>query len=297
MGKLNVSEQVYRALNKWSWSTAKHVLECPAEAFDQRKRPIDKTDAMQLGTLMHMALLEPQLIDEHYVVAPEIRKGLGGWTYKGADQTWRLKKEAEAHLTETLGDRFKVTEELMLDIKSRVRGARDLLRTYGSLDLSGRKLAIDAEVAMVGQIEGCAVKGKADLLIHDGIIDVKTTADIRPTAVGRTAIQRHWLGQVWTYGELAKQCGYPIRKYGVIVIQSPKVSGTPMRLSSSRQPRPSWRLMWLSEEAIAYGESEAKRVWRTVRDCEATGNWPDYDCNEITLPRWAKAEVVEEEIF
>ena len=150
---------------------------------------------------------------------------------------------------------------------------------------------------MVGQIEGCAVKGKADLLIHNAIIDVKTTADIRPSAVGRTAIQRHWLGQVWTYGELAKQSGYPITKYGVIVIQSPKVSGTPMRLSASRQPRQSWRLMWLSDEAIAYGESEAKRVWRTVRDCEAVGEWPDYDCQEIALPRWAKTEVIEEEVF
>ena len=33
MGVLNVDDATYRALNRWSWSTAKHVLECPAEAI------------------------------------------------------------------------------------------------------------------------------------------------------------------------------------------------------------------------------------------------------------------------
>jgi hypothetical protein len=75
-----------------------------------------------------------------------------------------------------------------------------------------------------------------------------------------------------------------------MLVQAPKVSNSPLNLSKSRQPRQSWRIVWLDAEAIAYGESEARRVWRAIRDCEASGEWPDYAGDSLSLPRWAKPE-------
>lgn len=287
MGILNVDDATYRAINRWSWSTAKHVLECPAEARDQRDRPIQTTDAMEMGTLMHSLILEPELVDQWYAVAPQIVKGLGGWTWPGHEMTWRLKKEAEATLAGIMGDRFLLTEELMDDLRARCEGPRQWCLEHTP----------HAEVPMVGQIEGCAIKGKADILVDGAVIDVKTTGDIKPASIQRTAIQRNWLGQVWTYGELARQSGHAIQHYGIMVIQAPKVSNSPLNLSKSRQPRHSWRIIWLDAEAIAYGESEARRVWRAIRDCEASGEWPDYDTGSLSLPRWARPETVTEEAF
>jgi len=287
MGVLNVDDATYRALNRWSWSTAKHVLECPAEAYDQRTRPIETTDAMEMGTLMHALILEPEEVEKHYAVAPKIVKGLGGWTWPGHEMTWRLKKEAEATLAGIMGERFLVTQELMDDLTARCDQARLWVLAHQP----------HVEMAMVGQIEGASVKGKADMVCGNAIIDVKTTTDIKPASIQRAAVQRHWLGQVWTYGELARQSGHPIDRYGILLVQTPKVSNSPLNLSKSRQPRQSWRIIWLDAEAIAYGESEARRVWRAIRDCEASGEWPDYAGDSLSLPRWAKPEAVQEEAF
>ncbi len=287
MGVLNVDDPTYRALNCWSWSTAKHVLECPAEAHDQRFRPIDCTDAMEMGTLMHALILEPETLDDRFGVAPSIVKGNGGWTWEGADSVWRLKKEADAALAGVMGDRFLVTKQLMDDLQQRCHQPR----------VHALANATETELAMVGQIEGCAVKGKADMLTKGAIIDVKTTSDIKPAAIERAAYQRRWFGQVWTYGELARQAGFDVTQYGIIVVQAPRVSGSPLKLSSSRQPRPSWRLVWLSDAAVEYGENEARSVWRAIRDCEASKTWPDYDESEINPPRWARSAPVQDEAF
>lgn len=287
MGVLQVDEATYRGLNRWSWSTAKHVLDCPAEALDQRQRPISETDAMKIGTLMHALILEPETVGDRYMVVPEIVKGLGGWTYSNAGVTWRTKKEAEAALFAGMGDRVPVTRALMTECELRCKGPREAVEAWG----------VEAEVAMIGQIEGCAAKGKADGVSGRILLDVKTTADVKPDAIGRAAVQRRWLGQLWTYRELAKQSGFAVEEVGVMVVQAPKASGNPLKLSTSRQPRRSWRTLWLDDHALRYGESEGRRVWRAIRDCEAAEDWPDYPTGPLVLPRWAREVEIEEEVF
>jgi len=289
MGRLNVDDATYRALNRWSWSTAKHVLACPAEARDQRDRPIETTPAMQIGTLIHAMILEPDTLTDRYAVVPEVRKGLQGYTFDGADQGWRLKRDAEEARDAGLGGRIGLTRELISDCADRCGPVCEWMIHEAEAE--------GLEVAMVGDIEGAAVKGKADVITSDAVFDVKSLADCSPRAVQRAAVDRGWLGQLWTYGELARQSGYPVNRYGVIVVQAPRASGQPLKLSAGRQPRASWRLLWLDDAAAAYGEAEARKVWRTIRDCEAAKSWPDYDQTLIELPRWARAEEIKDEAF
>lgn len=287
MGVLNIDDQTYRALNRWSWSTAKHVLDCPAEALDQRKRPIDTTDPMRLGTLMHALILERDTIDDRYVVTPEIVKGSNGYTWEGAGVMFKLKREAQAALAERLGDRQQITRDALEMLDAWCDAPRNMIQA----------MQAKPEIAMAGEIEGCACKGKADAISDRWLIDVKTVSDIKPANIERTAVQRRWLGQLWTYAELARQAGMEPEKIAIMLVQAPKASGTPIKMSASRQPRAAWRVMTLSEEALAYGESEARRVWRAIRDCESANDWPEYRAGVLNLPRWAKVEEVSAEVF
>lgn len=286
MPRLQLTEPEYRALDLWSWSTAKHVLTCPAEALDQRQRPIDTTDSMRLGTMLHCAILEPAEYHQRYVVPPaverqpgwEVEGGRGAYTLAALPgQTYATKAEARAALGASLAGEW-VTAELLADVWARAEAARELLGP-----------GVQTEVMLTGVIEGAACKGMADILGGGVVIDVKTMADVSPRAVQRAAHDGCWAGQLWTYGELGRQAGMGTpERYGILVVQAPRVSGSPLGLSSSRQPRPHCRLVWMDEAMVAAGRADALRVWRTVRQCEASGVWPDYEAEALTLPRWVR---------
>jgi len=280
--RIHSSEKDYRALPIWSWSSAKLSLDCPAEAYDQRARPIETTDAMRVGTMIHAAALEPDVFASDYSVVPPIERDEYGkrWTWDGADASYRTQAEAREAQAATFAGEL-ITAELHADILRR----------------APRFVGGEREIAMRGSIDGCDAKGKLDLLLDGIVYDLKTVSDATPQGVQRASIQRGWLGQVWTYGELARQSGLEVRGFGIVIVQSPKVSGNPLGLSGSRQPRVHSRILHLSADAVAYGEAEARRVWRTIRDCEATGIWPDWPDGELELPRWASISAVEEEVY
>jgi hypothetical protein len=307
----HMPEAEYRAHPAWSWSTAKHALACPAEALDQRERPIDSNDAMRLGTMIHTAILEPAEYALRYIVPPVVERQPGWdvdgkrgaytvrgveyatkaeaeaaalpWGWAGCTDTYRTQAEAKSALGAAMPGEW-VTQELYDDVAARAAQA-----------IAKLPAGLSHEVAMLGSIEGCAVKGRADGCGAGVVLDVKTSRDLSPAAISRTAAQSKWPAQVWTYGELARQAGYGTpERYCILVVQAPVVSGSPLGLSSSRQPRHHARLLTIDDAAMAQGRRDALMVWRAVRDCAASGVWPDYPDGALSLPRWALDGAVEE---
>ena len=285
----DMPERDYRAFPLPSWSAVKGLLDtCPAEWLHQQNAPRTESAAMIWGTLLHAAVLEPHRLDGMVCEPVTVeRDGTGkAWTHTAADgETWRTQREAQAAAAEAMPtDRYAVTAELLADLRERAEQAAALLPGGDSGSY---------EVAMRGSIEGQPCKGKADII--DGTLilrDVKTTTDVSPKAIQRAATDRHWFGQLWTYGELARQNGHAVDAYGVLVVQAPHLTyaGGVLGLSDRYQPRPHARIVPIGVEGVAHGRAEAIRAWRTYLDCTLRDHWPDWSETHpgpLVPSRWA----------
>lgn len=284
------TEADYRAHPLPSWSAAKDLLHMsPAEWRHHQTKPGAESAAMAWGTLLHALVLEPDTIDARYVVVGEVERTEDGkrWTCGGAED-YRTKAEAEAALLADVGDRQALTAECMADARVRARRAARVL--------GGSQLR---EVPMQGTIEGCACKGKADFIRGGMVVDIKTSADVTPRTIARIARDRLWRGQLWTYGELARQCRF-VREspdLAVLVVQAASVSLAGGILSlTGWQPRIHSRIVPLTPAAVEAGRNEARAVWSRLRECQLADEWPDYDGDAIDVGRWeTEAEVTPEQ--
>ena len=284
----DMPERDYRAYPLPSWSSVKGLLDtCPAEWRHQQDAPRTESAAMIWGTLLHAAVLEPHRLDEMVCDPVTVeRDGTGkAWTHTAADgETWRTQREAQAAAAEAMPtDRYAVTAELLADLRLRAEQAAALLPDGDSGSY---------EVAMRGSIEGQPCKGKADVIAGGSVLDLKTTGDVTPDAIQRAATQRHWFGQLWTYGELARQSGHDVTDYGAIVVQAPHLThaGGVLGLSDRYQPRAHARIVPIGDEGVAHGRAEAIRAWRTYLDCTLREHWPDWSETHpgaLAPSRWA----------
>jgi len=284
-------EREYRAHPLPSWSAVSRLLDMsPAEWLHEQSRPRTETGPMAWGTLLHALVLEPDSVAQRYAVigaGPERTEDGKRWTL-GGDVDYRTKAEAEAALLADVGDRQALTAECMADARVRARRAAWVL--------GGSQLR---EVPMQGTIEGCACKGKADFIRGGMVVDIKTSADVTPRTIARIARDRLWRGQLWTYGELARQCRF-VREspdLAVLVVQAASVSLSGGILSlTGWQPRIHSRIVPLTPAAVEAGRNEARAVWSRLRECQLADAWPDYDGDSIDVSRWeTEAEVTPEE--
>lgn len=295
----DMPERDYRAYPLPSWSSVKGLLDtCPAEWRHQQDAPRTESAAMIWGTLLHAAVLEPHRLGEMVCAPVTVERDATGkaWTHTAANgETWRTQREAQAAAAEVMPtDRYAVTAELLADLRERAEQAAALLPGGDSGSY---------EVALKGSIEGQACKGKADAIVEHGgtlaVLDVKTTGDVTPDAVQRAATQRHWFGQLWTYGELARQSGHDVTDYGAIVVQAPHLThaGGVLGLSDRYQPRPHARIVPIGVEGVAHGRAEAIRAWRTYLDCALRDYWPDWTTEPLEPSRWAVEAEPEEVVW
>lgn len=288
----HMTEADYRAHPLPSWSGAKDLLHMsPAEWQHYQTKPRAESAAMAWGTLLHALVLEPQTVEDRYVVVGEVARteDCKRWTCGGSED-YRTRAEAEAALLADVGDRQALTADCLADARARAEQARGVLGAGWV-----------CEVPMQGAIEGCACKGKADAIDEvDGVVvDLKTSADVTPRTIARIARDRLWRGQLWTYGELARQCGYVRQSpdLAVLVVQAASVSLAGGVLSlAGWQPRIHSRIVELTPAAVETGRTEARAVWSKLRECQLADVWPDYDGDTIDVSRWeTEAEVTPEE--
>jgi hypothetical protein len=223
----------------------------------------EPSKAMLLGTMAHLAVLEPAKLDSAFVEKPEGKEG-DFRTKEGKE--WKAK--------------MGTTPILDQDEARAVRGIRDSIAAH---DAAKALLAgCDSEVAMFAQHRtGLWIKGRVDALKVESdneavIVDVKTTsagADYG-TFSRQAATLNYHVSAAW-YCHLAGLNGLPpCRFYWIAVEVAPPYAVA---------------VYEISPDALDLGVGMMNDALELIAQCEDAGAWPGYGdgVQTLNLPAWA----------
>lgn len=260
-------EQEYRAQTAIAGSDAKKILppltplHYAAHMAGETKREPSKS--MVLGTMAHVAVLEPTKLDTAFVQKPE-----------GKDGDFRTKEGKEWKAS------VGTTPILDQDEARAVRGIRDSIAAHSA----ARELLAecDTEVAMFAEHRtGLWIKGRVDALkaptdLETIIVDVKTTsAGADYGTFSRQAAQLNYHVSAAWYCHLCGLNGLPPARFYWVVVET----SAPYAVA----------VYEIAPDALDLGASMMSDALSLIADCEDRGEWPGYapEVQSLNLPPWA----------
>lgn len=232
----------------------------PAHYFYQVPRSPSR--AMELGTAIHTALLEPDRFASDYMLLKDVKDRRAS-EYKQAVKQFGT----ERTLTGPEADKVAGMQEAVFAHDA----ARELLGAEGWCELSG--MSTDPET-------GTTCRHRFDKLLKDGrAVDVKKTQDASPEAFSRTIHNYGYHIQAAFYADQHEWItGQPITEFVFIAVEEEFPHGV--------------AVYTLDDDALAIGRHEYRKLLATYAECEKSGEWPCYPSEgmPISLPSYAIAD-------
>jgi len=257
-----IHDETYAEHPALSQSGAKELLRSPRHFLEYLNRDrSEQTPAQRLGTLIHLASLQPAVFDATIVVAPECDKRT-----KEGKEIWAafqssLKPGQEA-ITQKDG-------ELVTNVSIAARAGLDkLMKDYEGVSM-------ETEVPMVGRVNGTDIKGRLDAIIttKDGrkiVVDIKTTTDAGTPFVRDIANYLYYLQAAW-YTTLAHADEFII-------------------LAVEKDAPNEWACYALDAEAKQKGLALMNSAIDLFRSCNTFKQFPGYpkEVQTVSLPKWVQ---------
>ncbi len=242
----------YHAVDALSKSMMTKILKSPAHykaALDEHQEP---SKAMQLGTAIHTAVLEPHLYSQVVAVIPP---DIDHRTKEG--KQWKEQHKSRIHLTHAE------------DID--VQGVANSVRRHPFWDIINCEHSIEASVFAEDAETQIPLKARPDLWIKEPaiLVDVKTTDDASPEAFSRT---------ISTFGYHIQAAHYLAMTGAESFIFVAVERKAPYAVGIYR----------LDAEWLQAGENLRRKAISTLHECRALDSWPAYPTTTITLscPKW-----------
>lgn len=219
---------------------------------DRVKEP---TDAMQRGSALHVACLEPEQMADRVVC----------WTGKA-----RRGKEWDEFQDEHAG---KII--LTQGYYDSMCGMVESLRRHPVMRDWQAKMQ-GTEVAAIGEVYGTLMKGRCDALTADPLIDLKATRSTDERAIRNTVMTFGYHIQAAIYRRLFNR-----DRFVLLMVED--------------QPPYDVCAFELSEAAIAAGDEEAMTLIQRYQFCQKQGVWPGRsdEIIQLDLPDWAASDEAE----
>lgn len=246
-----------------SASTLKrYALMTPAEARYAELNPKPATDQMALGTIAHVAVLEPDRFARAYIQAEKCDRR----TTVGKTRWAELEAQAAATGAELIQPEVYDLAQRMAESVRANPACRDLLK-HGH-----------AEVSMYGEVGGIPVKSREDWMVEGEpiIVELKTAraADIRRFSTDAYRLGYHIGAHHYRLTRQAAVGGaWPDYIWIVVCTDAPHLTAL---------YRPSPRL-------VEIGELDWLRAIKTRDRCKVSGEYPGLPeyVQELDPPRWA----------
>lgn len=231
------------------------IAKSPAHYQASLQMTRKQTPALQLGSAVHCAVLEPEEFGKRYALAEFDRRT----------------KEGKAAYQEMLDNG---QEGLSADMYMQVIGIQKAVMTHPLAKelLSGG----DSEVSCFQVIDGTHTKARADYLRKDGIIvDLKTTQDASPEGFAKSIADFGYYRQAAWYMSLFGR-EMPVDSFIFVAVE--------------KEPPFAIGVYTLSEEALERGQNEIWKLFEIYQECLQSGDWYGYpnEIKTLDLPAWKK---------
>jgi len=225
---------------------------------------------MQLGTALHLAILEPELFAER--VRPKPRQDRRTTAGKKADAAWEAENAGKIGISP---EEYDVARQAAAMVR-RKHGPAAALR-------EGR-----AELSMWWEAEGVLLKSRPDFLdLERGLcVDVKSTSRGLDDASIQRLLHDHYAAM-----QAAMACS------GVLAITGTNLAYAMHLLVVRLAPPIDMRLVEIGLDWLAFGETQLARALSTYRECAASQQWPgwaDRGVTTVPMPKWLASRAEEE---
>lgn len=264
----DLSSDLYHSDKSHASSSDIKLLKKSAHTFYQRMADVamdleeteDKEDYI-LGSLTHLAVLEPRKFFGKYIKMPEF-KGKGS---VAAKEEWKVSQSPDAVI---------ITEKQLMKVEGMVnsilahRDASALLK-HGVAEISGY---------YKDPVTNIQCKFRPDFMNFDlmTLVDLKTARDCTMEGFQKS---------IWQYRYDIQLAHYMT---GVEAIMGKKVD-YPVFIAVEKIP-PYEVSLWVADEfMIQAGKQERHQLMHTLNECLTSNKWPKYQESlaPISLPNWA----------
>jgi len=237
--------------------------------------PFKQTDAMLVGSALHCLVLEPHLFDAEYIAIPEDAP-----TKPNIRQINAKNPSAETVQAIRYWDQLRGSGKVILTAEQ-LRRVQGMAAAVSAHPLASSVLVGQRELTIVFDEPATGVRCKARLDDWNQelriIADLKSTVDASPSALARSCDNYRYHVQAALYLTAAMCAGLAPDLFVFVAVES--------------EPPHAVTVFELDKPAILKGQSLYERDLRTLKQCRASGHWPSYSSDPITLslPAWSKA--------
>jgi hypothetical protein len=263
----DVPNQEYQAWDAASASRLNKLARSAAHLRYAIDHP-EQTDAQAFGEMLHTCVLQPELFQGRYVVAPKCDRRT-----KAGKTEWGVFEALNADRQIVEPDPWRRCENMAHAVRTHP-AARALLDAR-----------MDTEVSAVWKCRrtGVLCKLRADALADLGgipvVIDLKTTED-----ASRRAFER----SIWTFGYHRQAAMYldGLAAHG-------RVCESFCFIAVEKSPPHAVAVYRITDEVVAMGGEEVARLLATYGECVRTGRWCGYgeQVVDIGLPAWTMRQI------
>ena len=243
---INTRQEYDSIKDHLNFSGAKKLLISPAHYQNYLTQPREETKALKVGSLTHAKVLQPEIVDETFCVAPELDKRTKDG--KAAYEAFLAKAGTKTVVSQ---DEWQLTEDV----------ARTMNQIVNRLGVTFLK----TEFMFTTELSGVKVKVAIDALGDDDFLyDLKTT--------GETADPRSFLRSVLNYK-------YNLQQY---FYRSAYESAFGSRLKGFRfivvekEPPFAGCVYELGAEVITSASFDFEKAIKLYKSCTELGAWPSY---------------------
>ncbi len=245
LGLFNIPNDLYHAGPGISSSGLKKILESPAH-FKHYLENRTTTKAMEDGTLIHTAVLEPQVFGETVVVAPACDRR----TTEGK-RVWNEFQLMSAGKTVVDSETYLTVCEITKAVKAN-KLAYKLLKGQHS----------EISVYWIDEETGVLCKARADHINDDLMIDLKSCQNAHAKSFQRTIeIHRYHLSAAYYLDGFAKFM--PVKLFAWLAVE--------------KTPPYGCRFFTAESELLHTGRQEYREALNIYAKCLATDQWPAYE--------------------
>lgn len=221
-----------------------------------------ESEAMKLGSALHVMVLEPDKFDAQYYVG------------KHCDRRTTIGKQSHAQQLEEAGTRILLAPDNYRLLQSMVEGIGKNNDAQAILSVNQQLGKAEQSIYWDDPNTGLLCKCRPDLWHDTVVIDLKTSLN---------ASYREFQSSTYKYG-------YHIQA-GMIQEGIRHVTGITIHdfcfVVVEKEPPFATAVYLLDETALAKGVSEFRTLLRRVKDSMESNNWDGYPTQNLILPVWA----------